>query len=312
MEQSETKRERRTASRDAGVRDLATERRSRRLVGFRGFVTRLMRTRMAPLGVAVILLLILTAIFAPIIAPFGPREQNFAAALSSPNTTHWMGTDQLGRDTFSRVVYGSRVSIQVGVIAVGISFIIGTVLGLIAGYAGVSFVDSVISRFMDALLAFPALVLALAITAALGPSLTNVMIAIGIVGIPIYARLVRGQVLSVRQREYVEAARTIGVPDYLIIARHIFPNVTAPLIVQASIGVAVAIIAEASLSFLGLGVQPPTPSWGGMIAVGKDWLQQAPWMSFAPGVAIFVTVLAFNFVGDALRDALDPHMQNRM
>jgi peptide/nickel transport system permease protein len=285
--------------------------RQRRLVGFRGFAYRLMRTRLAPVGVVVVLLLILTAIFAPLIAPYQPQQQIFADALSGPSRSHWFGTDQLGRDTFSRVVYGSRVSIQVGIIAVGISLLIGTVLGLISGYAGVSIIDSIIMRLMDALLAFPALVLALAITAALGPSLTNVMIAIGIVGIPIYARLVRGQVLSVREREYIEAARTIGVPDTRIMWRHILPNVTAPLIVQASIGVAIAILAEASLSFLGLGVQPPTPSWGGMIAVGKDWLGQAPWMAFAPGVAIFVTVLAFNFLGDGIRDALDPHLQHR-
>lgn len=299
------------ARKDAGTLDLTGAERSRRLVGFRGFVVHLMRTRMAPIGVLVIFLLILSAILAPLIAPHSPTDQSLMDARMSPNTTHWLGTDNLGRDTFSRVVYGSRVSLQVGIIAVGISLIVGTSLGLVAGYAGVSLVDSVIMRFMDALLAFPALVLALAITAALGPSLTNVMIAVGIVGIPIYARLVRGQVLSVRQREYVEAARTIGAPGSRIMVRHILPNVTAPLIVQASIGVAVAIIAEASLSFLGLGVQPPTPSWGGMISVGKDWLKQAPWMSFAPGFAIFVTVLAFNFVGDALRDALDPHLQNR-
>jgi peptide/nickel transport system permease protein len=310
MDQSQQASEASRTSRDAGTQDLSGAGRSRSLVGFRGTVARLLRARMAPLGLLVIFILILSAIFAPWIAPFDPRDQDFSVALSSPNRTHWMGTDQLGRDTFSRVVYGSRVSLQVGIIAVGISLLIGTSLGLIAGYAGVSFIDSIIMRFMDALLAFPALVLALAITAALGPSLTNVMIAVGIVGIPIYARLVRGQVLSVRQREYVEAARTVGVPDYLIVVRHIFPNVTAPLIVQASIGVAVAIIAEASLSFLGLGVQPPTPSWGGMISVGKDWLNRAPWMSFAPGLAIFLTVLAFNFVGDALRDALDPHMRN--
>ncbi len=310
MDRTQQETETRSSGRDAGTTDLTGAGRSRSDVGYRGTVRRLLRARMAPVGLLVILILILSAIFAPWIAPFEPREQNFAVALESPNTTYFMGTDQLGRDTFSRVVYGSRVSLQVGVIAVGISLLVGTTLGLIAGYAGVSFIDSLIMRFMDALLAFPALVLALAITAALGPSLTNVMIAVGIVGIPIYARLVRGQVLSVRQREYVEAARTVGVPDFLIITRHIFPNVTAPLIVQASIGVAVAIIAEASLSFLGLGVQPPTPSWGGMIAVGKDWLGRAPWMSFAPGVAIFVTVLAFNFVGDALRDALDPHMRN--
>jgi peptide/nickel transport system permease protein len=311
MDQSqEQATEARRTRRDAGTTDLSGAGRTRHLIGFRGTVRRLLRARMAPLGLIVILVLILSAIFAPWIAPFDPRDQDFSVALSSPNRTHWMGADQLGRDTFSRVVYGSRVSLQVGIIAVGISLAIGTTLGLIAGYAGVSFIDSIIMRFMDALLAFPALVLALAITAALGPSLTNVMIAVGIVGIPVYARLVRGQVLSVRQREYVEAARTVGVPDYLIVIRHIFPNVTAPLIVQASIGVAVAIIAEASLSFLGLGVQPPTPSWGGMISVGKDWLSRAPWMSFAPGLAIFVTVLAFNFVGDALRDALDPHLRN--
>jgi peptide/nickel transport system permease protein len=285
--------------------------RQRRLVGFRGFAYRLMRTRLAPLGVVVIGVLILSAIFAPLIAPYPPHQQNFADALASPSRTHLLGADNLGRDTLSRVIYGSRVSIQVGIIAVGISLLVGTLLGLISGYAGVSIVDSLIMRLMDALLAFPAIVLALAITAALGPSLNNVMIAIGIVGIPVYARLVRGQVLSVREREYVEAARTIGVPGIRIMWRHILPNVTAPLIVQASIGVAVAILAEATLSFLGLGVQPPTPSWGGMIAVGKDWLNQAPWMAFAPGAAIFITVLAFNFLGDGIRDALDPHLQHR-
>jgi peptide/nickel transport system permease protein len=291
--------------------DLAGATRRRRDTGFVGFFKRLMRNRMAPPALIIIVGLILAAIFAPLIAPFHPSDQNFAHALTGPNTEHWAGTDQLGRDTFSRVVYGSRVSLQVGVIAVGISLIIGTSLGLVAGYAGVSLLDSIIMRFMDALLAFPAIVLALAITAALGPSLNNVMIAVGVVGIPVYARLVRGQVLSVRNREYIEAARTIGVPDIRIMTRHILPNVTAPLIVQASIGVAIAIIAESSLSFLGLGVQPPVPSWGGMISVGKDWLNQAPWMSFAPGLAIFLTVLAFNFFGDALRDALDPHLQNR-
>lgn len=272
---------------------------------------RLLRTRMSGIGLFIILLMVFAALFAPLIAPFNPEEQNFADALVGPTTTYWLGTDNLGRDTFSRVVYGSRVSLQVGVIAVGISLIIGTTLGLISGYTRIKFVDTLIMRCMDALLAFPTLVLALAITAALGPSLTNVMIAVGIVGIPSYARLIRGQVLTIGQREYVEAARTIGANDRRIIALHIFPNVTAPLIVQASLGVAFAILAEASLSFLGLGVQPPTPSWGAMLAVGKDWLQYASWMAIGPGLAIFIVVLAFNFLGDGIRDALDPHLQHR-
>lgn len=282
-----------------------------RITGTRGFFNRLFKTRMSAVALGVICLVVISAILAPVITPYAPDEVNFGAALEGPSSAHWFGTDNLGRDIFTRVVYGSRVSVQVGVIAVGISLFIGTTLGLVAGYTRIGIIDTLIMRCMDALLAFPTLVLALAITAALGPSLTNVMIAVGIVGIPSYARLVRGQVLTVKQREYIEAARTIGVPDLRIVTRHIFPNVTAPLIVQASIGVAFAILAEASLSFLGLGVQPPTPSWGAMLAVGKDWLQYAAWMAIAPGFAIFVVVLAFNFLGDGIRDALDPHLQNR-
>ncbi|MDI3340527.1 MAG: ABC transporter permease [Sphaerobacter sp.] len=280
----------------------------RRLTGVRGFVVRLMRTRLVLPATLVILLLVLAAALAPIIAPYGIEEGDFAASLKGPSRDHLLGTDTLGRDIFSRVVYGARVSLEVGIIAVGISLVVGTVLGLIAGYTRIGLLDSLIMRSMDALLAFPTLVLALAITAALGPSLTNVMIAVGIVGIPTYARLVRGQVLSVREREFIEAARTIGVPDARIMWRHILPNVTAPLIVQASLGVAFAILSEASLSFLGLGVQPPTPSWGAMLAFGKDYLNHAPWMAIAPGAAIFITVLAFNFLGDGIRDALDPHL----
>lgn len=282
-----------------------------RLTGARGFMSRLLKTRMTLAAIIVIALVVIAAVFAPIIAPFSPRQTDFNAALSGPSRTHYLGTDNLGRDTFSRVVFGARVSLQVGVIAVGISLLIGTTLGLTAGYLKNSIVDTIIMRVMDALLAFPTLVLALAITAALGPSLTNVMIAVGIVGIPNYARLVRGQVLSVSEREYIEAARTIGVPDVRIVWRHILPNVSAPLIVQASIGVAFAILAEASLSFLGLGVQPPNPSWGAMLSVGKDWLQYTPWLAIGPGVAIFILVLAFNFLGDGVRDALDPHLQHR-
>lgn len=287
------------------------ETRRHRVTGFRGFLLRLLRTRMSAVGLLVILIMIVAAIFAPLIAPYNPEEVHFADALSGPSMDYWLGTDNLGRDIFSRTIYGARVSIQVGVIAVGISLVIGTLLGLISGYTRMSLVDSLIMRCMDAILAFPTLVLALAITAALGPSLTNVMIAVGVVGIPSYARLIRGQVLTVGRREYVEAARTIGAADARIITRHIFPNVTAPLIVQASLGIAFAILAEASLSFLGLGVQPPTPSWGAMLSVGKDWLQYASWMAIAPGMAIFLVVLAFNFVGDGIRDALDPHLQHR-
>lgn len=299
------------ANRAIAIDDLSGLTRRRRDTGFRGFAVRLWRTRLASAAIVIILLVVLSAIFAPLIAPYNPEQVDFAAALSGPSLDHWFGTDNLGRDTFSRVVYGARVSLQVGVIAVGIALLIGTLLGLIAGYLRVGLIDSIIMRFMDALLAFPTLVLALAITAALGPSLTNVMIAVGVLGIPAYARLVRGQVLTVGRREYVEAARALGVPGARIVWRHILPNITAPLIVQASIGVAFAILAEASLSFLGLGVQPPTPSWGSMLAVGKDWLDRAAWMAVAPGLAIFMTVLAFNFLGDGIRDALDPHLQHR-
>jgi len=292
----------------APVADPLGQQARRRATGLRAFFARLMRTRMAPVASLIIALVVLCAVFAPIIAPYGVEEGDFAATLTRANREHLMGTDTLGRDVFSRVIYGSRVSLQVGVIAVGIAMIIGTALGLIAGYTRIGLLESTIMRAMDALLAFPTLVLALAITAALGPSLTNVMIAVGIVGIPGYARLVRGQVLSVREREFIEAARTIGVSDLRIMWRHILPNVTAPLIVQASLGVAFAILSEASLSFLGLGVQPPTPSWGAMLSFGKDYLNHAPWMAIAPGAAIFVTVLAFNFLGDGIRDALDPHL----
>lgn len=290
---------------------LQTGTRQQRATGVSGFARRLRKARFAMPALAIIVLLILAALLAPIISPFDPAKQNFGDALAGPSMKHPFGADNLGRDIFTRVVYGARVSLQVGLIAVGISLIVGTTLGLIAGYNGGDLLDTLIMRCMDALLAFPTLVLALAITAALGPSLRNVMIAVGIVGIPSYARLVRGQVLSVAKREYIEAARVVGVPIPRIIWRHILPNVTAPLIVQASLGVAFAILSEASLSFLGLGVQPPTPSWGGMLSFGKDWLDRAAWMAIAPGSAIFITVLAFNFLGDGIRDALDPRLQHR-
>lgn len=253
-------------------------------------------------------LMIVSAIFAPLIAPYDPVEQDILSLLQGPSLNHLLGTDELGRDTLSRVIYGSRVSLMVGVIAVSISLIIGSALGLIAGY-GRGLIDTVIMQIMDALLAFPTLALALAITAMLGPSLNNTMIAIGITGIPAFARLVRGQVLSLRDLDYVQAAQASGGSNYRIVMQHILPNTMAPIIVQASITIPAAILAEAGLSFLGLGIQPPTPSWGAMLNTARGYIQMSPWLSIVPGVAIFITVLAFNFLGDALRDILDPRLR---
>lgn len=253
-------------------------------------------------------LVIVSAILAPIIAPYPPNQQNIRELLQGPSTDHFLGTDELGRDTLSRVIYGSRISLLVGIIAVGISLLIGVALGLVSGYAR-GMTDAVIMRIMDGLLAFPTLVLALAITAMLGPSLNNVMIAIGITGIPDFARLVRGQVLALRDLEYVQAARSVGAHRMRIMTKHILPNTMAPIIVQTSLAIPAAILAEAGLSFLGLGVQPPTASWGSMLNIARGYMQHSPWLAIAPGVAIFVTVLAFNFLGDALRDTLDPRLR---
>ena len=270
--------------------------------------TRLLRGHLAKVGAGVILLLILAAMFAPQLAPYDPAEQHLEDMVRPPDQGHLLGTDDLGRDILSRLLYGARVSLVVGVLSVGISLLIGVPLGLVAGYRG-GWLDEVIMRLMDGLLAFPALVLALAITAALGPSLGNAMIAIGTVGIPGFARLVRGQVLSIRAQEFVEAARAAGLGDRRIILHHITPNVLAPIIVHASLRIAFAVLAEASLSFLGLGAQPPTPSWGSMLNTGREYLEMAPWLSIAPGAAIFITTLSFNFLGDGLRDALDPRLK---
>ena len=249
------------------------------------------------------------AAFAPIIAPFDPIKVNVLDSLQPPNPTHWLGTDDLGRDVFSRVLWGSRISLSVGVISVSIGLLVGTSLGLAAGYLGGKF-DLFIMRGIDALLAFPALILAIAITSALGPQIQNAMIAIGIVAIPAYARLTRGQVLAVRAHEFIVAARTIGCSPLRIVTRHIFPNVMNALIVQATLSTAFAILAEAALSFLGLGPQPPYPSWGQDINYSQRYLPNLKWwMSVGPGVAIFTAVFAFNFLGDALRDALDPRLR---
>jgi peptide/nickel transport system permease protein len=261
------------------------------------------------IGGAIVLAWLFIAAFAPFVAPYDPIKVNVADSLSPPGPAHWLGTDDLGRDVLSRVMWGSRVSLSVGVISVSIGLLVGTSLGLAAGYLGGKF-DLLIMRGIDALLAFPALILAIAITSALGPQIQNAMIAIGVVAIPAYARLTRGQVLAVRAREFIVAARTIGCSPLWIVRRHIFPNVMNVLIVQATLSTAFAILAEAALSFLGLGPQPPYPSWGQDINYSQRYLPNLKWwMSVGPGLAIFTAVFAFNFLGDALRDALDPRLR---
>ena len=283
-------------------------RRASEETGIVPFLRRLWRVRLASVGASIILAAIACAVLAPqLAAGRDPISQSMDALLEAPSLKHPFGTDELGRDVYARVLYGTRISLQVGLISVGIGMTVGVILGLIAGYFG-GLLDNLIMRVIDAMLAFPMLVLALAITAALGANLRNAMIAIGIVGIPTYARLVRGQVLSVREREFVEAARALGAGHGRIMLLHILPNVTAPIIVQASLMIATAILSEASLSFLGLGVQPPTPSWGSMLNDGKNYLEMAPWMAIFPGMAIFLVVLGFNLLGDAVRDALDPRL----
>ncbi len=260
-------------------------------------------------GGAIILAWVFAAIFAPFVAPYDPKKVDVLSALIPPGPQHWLGTDDLGRDVLSRVIWGARISLWVGAISVSIGLIVGTSLGLAAGYLGGKW-DLIVMRGIDALLAFPALILAIGITSALGPKIENAMIAIGIVAIPAYARLTRGQVLAVRAREYIVAARTIGATPLRIVLRHIFPNVMNALIVQATLSTAFAILAEAALSFLGLGAQPPEPSWGQDINYSQRYLPNLKWwMSVGPGIAIFTAVFAFNFLGDALRDALDPRLR---
>lgn len=260
-------------------------------------------------GGAIVMAWLIVAAFAPFLAPYDPTKVIPTDSLIPPGGAHWLGTDDLGRDVLSRVMWGSRVSLSVGVISVSIGLFVGTSLGLAAGYLGGKF-DLFIMRGIDALLAFPALILAIAITSALGPQIQNAMIAIGIVAVPAYARLTRGQVLAVRAREYIVAARTIGCSPLRIVMRHIFPNIMNTLIVQATLSTAFAILAEAALSFLGLGPQPPDPSWGQDINYSQRYLANLKWwMSVAPGIAIFTAVFGFNFLGDALRDALDPRLR---
>ncbi|WP_284141075.1 MULTISPECIES: nickel transporter permease [unclassified Virgibacillus] len=271
-------------------------------------LTRIIKSKTSLIGLCIILLLIITAIFAPIIATHSTTDQSIVNRYQPPSSEHILGTDELGRDIFSRIVYGTRISIQIGVISVGISLVIGVLLGGLAGYFG-RWVDQIIMRIIDIMMAFPSILLAIALVAVLGKSLTNAMIAVGLVGIPQFARIVRATVLSVKETEYIEAARSIGAKHRRILFQHVLPNSLAPIIVQATLGIGTAILDAAGLSFLGLGAQPPTPEWGAMLSDGRAALQTAPWVVAFPGLAIFLVVLGFNLFGDGLRDALDPRLK---
>jgi len=266
---------------------------------------RLRRRRGAMVGLAVVVFFVALALLAPWVSPHDPLQTSWGAIRKAPSAAHWFGTDEIGRDVLARVIWGARASLLAGMVSVLIALALGVPIGLLTGYAGGA-TDAVISRITDAMLACPFLILAIALAAFLGPSLTNAMMAIGISATPIFVRLTRAQVLAVKVEDYVEAARALGNPHWRIAVRHVLPNVVPPLIVQATLALAAAVIAEASLSFLGLGQQPPAPSWGSMLNTAKNYVEHAPWMAVWPGVSIFLLVLSFNLVGDGLRDALDP------
>jgi peptide/nickel transport system permease protein len=269
-------------------------------------VRRFARNRLAFAGVVVFLFVVFVAILAPWIAPYSPTRTDFTAYLQPPGTAHHLlGTDELGRDVLSRIVFGSRASLEAGIIAVGLGMSAGVPLGLVAGFYG-GRLEDVLMRFTDAMLCFPPLVLSLAVAAVLGPGLGKAMIAIAVVLMPVFMRLMRAQVLAEREREYVDAARVMGAADRRIIWRHLLPNSVAPIVVQGSLNVAGAIITEATLSFLGLGTQPPTPSWGSMLNAAQQYLTQAPWLSIWPGIAIAITVFSVNVAGDGIREIWDP------
>jgi peptide/nickel transport system permease protein len=256
---------------------------------------------------ALIALFAACAILAPLLAPYDPLLQDLGSRLRPPSPEHWLGTDSLGRDIASRILYGARISLIIGVVVVASAGVVGTIIGLIAGYAG-GLVDEALMRLTEVFLAFPALILAMAIAGALGPSLTNAIIAIAAVSWAVYARLTRGQILSLRQREFVEAARAIGASRVRIVWHHLLPNVLAPLMIQASFDLGSSIIAAAGLSFIGFGAQPPTPEWGVMISEGRNYISTQPWLSLFPGLAILFAVGSFNLLGDGLRDAFDPRL----
>lgn len=274
---------------------------------WRSAFRRLINNRSSLIGLIVLIFLILVAIFADQIAPFTFREQNLDATFLLPNETHLFGTDNFGRDIFSRVVYGTRISLMVGVISVSIALFVGGSLGAIAGYIG-GYFDTIIMRFIDILISIPSILLAISISVTLGGGLRNVMIAVGIGSIPSYARVMRASVLSIKDLQYIEAARALGTKKYRILIKHIIPNTLAPIIVQSTLGVAGAILAAAALGFIGLGIEPPNPEWGAMLNAGRQFIRDYPHMSIYPGVAIMITILSLNLLGDGLRDALDPKM----
>lgn len=269
---------------------------------------RALRNMMVVFGGAIVLLMVLAAILAPALAPHSPYQQFTTDQLVAPNEVYPLGTDELGRDVFSRLLFGARISIQVAAISVSISLLIGGTLGLLAAYRGGAW-DMVIMRFADIIFAFPSLLLAIAVLAVLGPSLANVMVAIGIIFIPIFIRVTRAAGMVIMQEQYIEASKSSGAGSARIMFRHVLPNAMAPLLIQISLAISYAILTEASLSFLGLGAQPPEPSWGSMLSTGRGFMMFAPWTAFAPGMAIFLAVLGFNILGDGLRDVLDPRMR---
>lgn len=272
----------------------------------KGRIRSFFRKPLAVLGLLILIVVVASAVFAPAVAPHDPLKADFTAILQAPGGEYLLGTDEIGRDVLSRLIYGARASLQAGFLAILIAAGIGVPLGLISGYFRGWLDEVVIMRLTDAVMAFPVIILALALTTALGAGLTTAMIAIGVVYVPIFVRLARAQALSLREAEFVEASRSLGLRSVPIMFRHVFPNMFSAILVQASLSVAAAILVESSLSFLGLGVQPPTPSWGSMLRTGTGYLTSAPWTSFWPGLAIFVTVLGINLFGDGLRDVLDP------
>jgi peptide/nickel transport system permease protein len=288
-----------------GLNEAGTEHTSETLRVWRMF----RRNRLALVGLAIVIIMVAIAILGERIAPYDYAVQDMRNTISPPSSQNWLGTDQWGRDIFSRILVGSRVSLSVGIVAVAILMVIGVAVGAIAGYN--RHLDGPLMRFVDIMMSIPGFFLLLTIVALFGPSLFNTMLVIGLTSWMGTARLVRGQFLSLREKEFIEAARCIGVPDWRIITRHLLPNTMAVIIVQATLFMSVAILIESSLSYLGLGAQPPTPSWGGMLFQGRDYMRQAPWGTIFPGLAIFVTVMAFNLLGDGLRDALDPHLRGR-
>ena len=277
----------------------------RRFTKLKDMWTRLRRNKLAVIGLIIIALIIIMAIFADFIAPYSYDEQDLMNCFQLPSAAHFFGTDEFGRDIFSRVVFGARISLLIGFVAVAIAMVIGVLLGAFSGYYGDK-VDNIIMRLMDILLSIPQIILAIAIVAVLGNGLFNLMLAVGISSIPHYARIVRASVLSVKDQEFIEAARAAGSSDLRIIFKHIIPNCLAPIIVQATLGVALAILTAAGLSFVGLGISPPTPEWGSMLSSARSYIRDYPYMAMFPGLAIMVTIFALNVLGDGLRDALDP------